>query len=165
MGNDRGFSLIELIMVIVVFGIVSAVAALIMDNGFRAYFAGRDITEADWQARVAAERMTRELRAIRAPADLVITSASDISFADAEGQVIRYCQATIGTCPGAAGELMRNSQPLAAGIAGLGFSFLTRTGVATAVPAQVFYVIVDFTAQQGTISRAYRFAVSPRNFP
>lgn len=160
-----GFSLIELIMVIVVFGIVSAVAAMIMDNGFRAYFAGRDITEADWHARVAAERMTRELRTIRTPADLIITSASDISFVDVEGGAIRYCQATVGTCPGTAGELMRNSQPLAAGIAGVSFSFLTRTGVATAVPAQVFYVNVDFTALQGTISRAYRVTVSPRNFP
>lgn len=163
--RDRGFSLIELILVIVVFGIVSAVAAVIMDNGFRAYFAGRDITEADWQGRVAAERMSRELRAIRAPADLVITSASDISFVDTEGRAVRYCQATVGTCPGTAGELMRNAQPLAAGIAGLSFSFLTRTSAATAVPAQVFYVVVDFTVQQGTISRAYRFAVSPRNFP
>jgi hypothetical protein len=109
--------------------------------------------------------MSRELRTIRAPADLTITSASDISFIDSEGRTIRYCQATVGTCPGIAGELMRNAVPLASGIAGLSFSFLTRTGAATAVPAQVFYVNVDFTAAQGTISRVYQVTVSPRNFP
>jgi len=163
--RTRGFSLVELILVIVVIGIVAAVAAIVMESGFRAYFGGRDITEADWQGRVASERLSRELRTIRAPADLAITSASDISFVDVEGRTIRYCQATVGTCPGSTGQLMRNAAPLASGISGLNFSFLTRTGAATAVPAQVFYVTAGFTAAQGTVSRAYQVTVAPRNFP
>jgi hypothetical protein len=60
---------------------------------------------------------------------------------------------------------MRNAEALASGISGLGFSFLTRAGVATATPALVFYVNVDFTAAQNTVSRAYQVTVSPRNFP
>lgn len=165
MRGARGFSLIELIMVMVVFGIVAVIAAPMIGSGFSAYVTGRDIAETDWQARVAAERMTRELRTIRAPASLTITSASDITFIDVNGTSIRYCQATIGTCPGALGELMRNAEVLASGISGLDFSFLTRAGAATAVPAQVFYVNVGFTATQNAISKAYQFTVSPRNFP
>jgi prepilin-type N-terminal cleavage/methylation domain-containing protein len=165
MGTQRGFSLFELVMVIVVFGIVAAVAAATMGSGFRAYFTGRDIADTDWQARVALERMTRELRAIRAPADLAITSASDITFVDIDGASIRYCQATIGTCPGTAGELMRNSVALASGVGGLQFTYLTRTGAATGVPAQVFYVNVAFTVTQGTMSGTYQGTVGPRNFP
>ena len=165
MRNARGFSLIELIMVIVVFGIIAVVAAPLISNAVRAFVTGRDIAETDWQARVAVERMTRELRTIRAPADLTITSASVITFIDVNGTAIRYCQATIGTCPGALGELMRNTEALASGISGLTFSYLTRAGAVTAVPAQVFYVTVAFTATQNAISKTFQVSVGPRNFP
>jgi prepilin-type N-terminal cleavage/methylation domain-containing protein len=160
-----GFSLIELIMVIVLLGVVAAVAAPVLSGGFRAYFIGRDITETDWQARVALERMSRELRTVRAPADLTLTSASDITFTDVDGNSIRYCMGTVAGCPGAAGELMRNTQPLAAGISGLTFSYLTRAAAATGVAAQVFYITVAFTATQNTVSKSFQTTASPRNFP
>lgn len=164
-GRMVGFSLFELIMVIIIFSILAAVAAPLMVVGFQAYFTGKGVADVDWQARVALERMTRDLRTIRSPASLVITSGSDISFTDADGNVIRYCMGTVGTCPGAAGELSRNAQPLATSVTALAFSFLTQTGVATVTPAQVFYVTVNFTATNSTTSKAYQATVSPRNFP
>jgi prepilin-type N-terminal cleavage/methylation domain-containing protein len=164
MATSRGFSIMELVMVIVIFGIVSAVAAPIAASGFRAYFTGRDISETDSQARVALERMTRELRGIRAPADLTAASASDISFVDGSGNAIRYCQGAVGGCPGTAGDLMRNSQPLAAGISALTFSFLSRGAAATGA-GTAFYVTVGFTATQNAVAKSYQATVSPRNFP
>lgn len=164
-GRARGFSLIELVLVMVVFGIVAAVAAPVVGSGFQAYFTGRDISEVDWQARVALERMTRELRAMRAPSDLVITAAGDIAFVDLDGNTIRYCLGAVGSCAGAAGDLMRNGQPLASGISGLDFSFLTRSAGPTATAAQVYYVTVAFTATRNATSKAHRATVSPRNFP
>ncbi len=161
----NGFSLIEMIMVIVVLGIIAAVAAPILANAFRAYFTGMDIAETDWQARAALERMSRELRTVRAPADLIITAAGDLSFTDIDGNVIRYCLGAVGTCPGTAGNLMRNSQSLATGVSGLTLSYLTRTGVATGVAAQVFYIVTGFTVTQNTVSKVFTATVSPRNFP
>jgi prepilin-type N-terminal cleavage/methylation domain-containing protein len=163
--SRQGFSLIELIVVIVVFGIIAATGAQLMGNGFRAYFAGKDMTEMDSQARVALERMTRELRSVRVPADLTVAPTNEITFVDAGGNTIRYCMGTVGTCPGAAGELIRNIQPLAGGVSGLVFSYLDRAGVATVTPALVFYITVNFTAAQGAISKAFQATVSPRNFP
>ena len=160
-----GFSLLELIMVMVVLGIVAAVAAPFLSASFQSYFTGKDISETDWQARVALERMSRELRSVRAPADLIITSANDITFTDVDGNSTRYCRGTVGGCPGAAGELTRNNQPLATGISALTFSFLTRTGAVTAVAANVFYITVAFTATQNTIIKSFQATVSPRNFP
>ena len=160
-----GFSLLEMIMVIVVLGIVTAVAAPFMRAGFQSYFIGKDISETDWQARVALERMSRELRSVRAPADLIITSANDITFTDVDGNSTRFCMGTAGGCPGTAGELTRNSQPLATGISALTFSFLTRTGAVTAVAANVFYITVAFTVTQNTIIKSFQATVSPRNFP
>jgi len=162
---QRGFSFIELVMVIVVFGIVAAVAAPLLNNAFRAYFTGKDIAETDWQARVAIERMTRDLRGIRAPVDITMTSASDMSYVDTDGNAVRYCQGAVGGCPGAAGDLMRNGQALASGVSGLAFSYLTRAGAATATPASVFYVTVAFTDPQNNVVKSYSATVSPRNFP
>ncbi len=163
--REGGFTLMELIAVLIVFGIVAAVAAPFLVSNVRSYFTGKDISETDWQARVAVERMTRELRAIRAPADLTITSGSDITFVDLDGNSIRYCAGAVGGCPGVAGDLMRNAQPLASGIGALAFSFLTRTGTATGSAASTYYVNASFTASQNAVTKSYLLTVSPRNFP
>ncbi len=162
---ERGFSLFELIMVIVVMGIVAAVAAPFMTTGFQSYVVGRDIAETDGQARLALERMSRDLRNIRSPADLTIASSGDITFMDIDGNSTRYCLGAVGGCPGATGELTRNSQPLAAGISALSFTFLTKSVAGTSVASQVYYVTVAFTATQGTITKSYQTTVNPRNFP
>lgn len=160
-----GFTLVELLMVIVLFGIVAAFAAPAMQGGFQAYFTGRDISEADWQARVALERMSRELRMVRAPADLTLAAAGDLTFIDLDGNSIRYCMGAVGGCPGAAGDLMRNAQPLASGIGALSFSFLTRAGGATGTPALAYYVSASFSATRNAITKTHQVTVAPRNFP
>lgn len=159
------FTLVEVVAAIVLFGIVAAMSARVLSQGFQSFIMGRNVAETDWQARVALERMTRELRTIRAPADIVITSASDITFTDIDGNSIRYCQGTVGTCPGSLSDLTRGTQTLANGVSGLAFSYLTKAGAATVTPSQVYYVVVAFSATQGAISKNYQAAVSPRNFP
>ena len=161
----HGFTLVELIMVMVILGIIAATGAQMMGNGFKAYFTGKDITEMDGQARVALERMTRELRSVRAPTDLTLVPANEITFVDVDGAAIRYCMGAVGGCPGVAGDLTRNAQPLSSGISNLAFTYLDRAASATAAASAVYYIGVSFTATQGTINKPYQATVSPRNFP
>ena len=163
--TSSGFTLVEIVAAIVLFGIIGAMVSRLLAQGFTAYITGRNIAETDWQGRVALERFTREVRNIRAPSDITITSASDFSFVDVDGTTIRYCLGAVGTCPGATGELMRNTQSLAYGISSVTFSYLTKTNAGTVVPAQIFTILASFTATQGAISKDYTVAVSPRNFP
>lgn len=164
--SDRGFTLVEVILVIVLLGIIAAVGAQIMGAGLQSYVAARDSLGVDAQARLALERMTRELRAVRSPAGLTLAPSNEVTFVDADGATVRYCLAMVGGCPGTtAGDLMRNGQPLASGVSGLSFSYSDRNGAPTADPAQVFYISVQFNVAQGAMSGSYRATVNPRNFP
>lgn len=160
--RQRGFSLIEMVMVIVILGIISTVGAQLMGTGFQLYFTGRDSLGVDSQARVALERMTRELRTVR-PATGLTMAANEVTFTDVDGTSVRYCMGTVGTCPGTAGQLMRNTQVLAGGVSGLSFVYTNSNGVVTAVAAQVYYISVQFTVTQGGIARDYRATINPRN--
>ena len=67
----QGFTLVELVIGIVLLGVIAALGSVMLREGFNAYFAGRDLTDADWQARVALGRMTRELREAQDREDIV----------------------------------------------------------------------------------------------
>ena len=138
---------------------------LIDDNEEMRSMLGQMIREAGFEVVLAANGNEGIAQYRSAPADLIITSANDITFTDVDGNSTRFCMGTAGGCPGTAGELTRNSQPLATGISALTFSFLTKTGAATAVAANVFYITVAFTATQNTIIKSFQATVSPRNFP
>lgn len=162
----HGFTLVEVILVMVLLGIIAAVGAQIMGAGLQSYVATRDSLNVDAQARLALERMTRELRAVRSPSALTLAPSNEVTFIDTDGTPIRYCLAMVNGCPGTtAGELMRNSQPLASGVSGLGFTYSDRNGAPTADPAQVFYISVQFSVAQGGMGGSYRATVNPRNFP
>ena len=152
----QGFTLVELVIVIVLLGVIAALGSVMLREGFNAYFAGRDLTDADWQARVALGRMTRELREVPSAADLVsIAPTTQITFRDFGGTQIQY--ALNGT------TLERNAVPLADGITALGFSYLDDTQTATAAPAAVRYITVQFTVVQGGTNMSFRATVNPRN--
>jgi prepilin-type N-terminal cleavage/methylation domain-containing protein len=96
MMKKQGFTLIELVMVIVLLGILAVGGASLMSMGFSSFFKGRNIMEADWQGRVALERMGRDLRAIRSASDITLptqtgqNSANTIIFTNLDGNQITY---------------------------------------------------------------------------
>jgi hypothetical protein len=142
-----------------VLGIVSAVAAPMLAAGFNAHFLGRTLADADWQGRLALERMSRELRSARSAtaADLTLSPAAQISFKNTAGQTIAY---TLNSS-----RLQRNSQPLADNVTALNFSYLQRDGkTAAAIVTDVYYIHVDMTLDRGGTAYSLRTTVHPRNF-
>jgi len=154
-----GFSLVELVTVIIILGIVASGGALIMSRGFNVYFAGRDITRADWNGRLALERMTRDLREVRAPADITTMTATQIAYTDIFGSAVSYTRA--GT------TLTRNGTPLANNISAFNLSYLQRNGQSAAASASaVYYITVSAVATSyNNISVTYHNTVKPRSFP
>ncbi len=156
--QTRGFTLIEMIMVIVITGVIASLAGMLLQHGVRAYVLSGELTEIDWQGRLALERLLRDLRRMRSasPGDLTMTPADRITFVDSDNQTISYALS--------GATLTRNGQPLADGISTLNFDYLRNDGKTTAATAgEVFYISVSFTISQGDSSRNLHGTVFPRS--
>ena len=169
----RGWTLIEVLTVLIILAVVAAVGARLMSSMFQSYLAARDITNSDAQARVAFERMTRELRQIRSATatDLDVASAAQVRFIDMDGNGVCFYR------DAATNRLMRSAdgpatacgttsaQPLSDFVSGLSFFYYTSDGsTTTAVPASVCYVTVRVDVQDNNVSDTLRATIHPRNF-
>lgn len=163
--HGRGFTLIEFVVVIIIIGIIGSLGALIIRNGFRSYFAERDITSADAQAQTALARMTRELRTIRTATSGDLTlGASTLTFYTLGGTQIQYAyNASAQTLTRA--ENGGAAQVLADHVAAASFSYWQSDAQTTATTASaVYYITVQLTITRGVSSLTYRTTVHPRNF-
>jgi len=157
--NRRGFTLVELLIVIVITGILAALGSKMLASGFTAYVTARDLGKADWQGLIAIERLSRELRTIRSAtnSDLSMNPSTRITFVDNDGNSISYTLS--GT------TLMRNSEPLADGISGLSFNYIQNDGKTTAANAvQVAYISANVTVLRSGAGQLLRTSIHPRNF-
>jgi prepilin-type N-terminal cleavage/methylation domain-containing protein len=161
--RQPGFSLIELIVVTVVLGIVASMGAILVRDGLLGWLRGREINSADWQGRLALERITRELRTVAPPfsgvANISITScgSSTFAFSDINAAQISYTQN--GT------TLMRNGQPLADNVTGLGFYCLQNNGQTySTIESAAYYITVSMIVSTSNVNATYRGTVKPTGF-
>jgi len=170
----RGWTLVEMVVVIAVLGILAAVGTSMFSSVFQSYFASRDMTRSDGQARAAFERMTRELRQIRSATatDLNISTAGQLRFIDSDGNGVCFYR------DAAKNRLMRSAdgpatacgttsaQPVSDFVAGLDFFYYSNDGkTTTATPASVYYITVRVNVQDNAVTDTLRATLHPRNFP
>lgn len=157
MKKHFGFTLMELIVVIVILSIIAIIATRILFTGFNAYITTKNVTDATAQARLGMERMTIDIRNVRSPLDVTTISTSQFTFTDTSANSISYTRS--GT------SLMRNSQVLADGVSGLTFTYLDENGSVTGTAANVRYVTVKLDITQGGTSFSVTTTIYPRNLP
>ncbi|HAT49624.1 MAG TPA: hypothetical protein DCS88_04705, partial [Alphaproteobacteria bacterium] len=104
-----GFTLLEVVMVISVMGIIMGVGAPVMLAGYRAFFLGSDIQQVDARARLAMERMVRELREAK-DSSLPMGRRQDLTFRDKNNISVTFNYVPYS------GEIRRNSDILAQGV-------------------------------------------------
>lgn len=163
--RQPGFTLVELIVVIVVLGVVASMGAVVIRDGMLGYLRGREMTSADWQGRLALERIARELRDI-APSSGGVDhigagscGSTGFAFSDIYAASISYTLA-----PGT-GTLLRNGQPLADNVSGLRFYCLQSDGQTyTTTPSAVYYVTISMIVATTNTSASYRTSVKPGSF-
>ncbi len=170
--NATGATLVEMIVVIVIFGIVMSIGVMVLGRSFESYQLTREATNVDWHGRVALERLTRELREIRSATavDLGFTAtpATELRFIDAGGNAVCFYLAggrLMRSADGPAGTCGATSpQPLADSVSGLTFNFYQSDGSNSTLATNVYYIAVSFTITTGQVTEPYRVSVQPRRF-
>jgi len=87
--DQRGFSLAELLVVTAVLGLVMAAVIAIQQKGQQAYIYGSTRVEAQQNARVALDRITRELRS--AQQINLLPSNTDLTFTVCSPDIMASC--------------------------------------------------------------------------
>jgi prepilin-type N-terminal cleavage/methylation domain-containing protein len=155
--KNAGFTLIELVMVMVILSVISVIAAKILSTGIQGFLAGKNILDADWQGRVAMERMSRDIRAVRSPSDITTASASNFVFTDSTGTSINYSLS--------GSSLLRNSQTLADGVNSLTFTYLDGNGSVTASTTAIRYITITLNITLNETNFSLTTSIYPRNLP
>ncbi len=157
MNNQKGFTLIEMIMVIVLISIISSVAAMIILQGAKSYQKEVSYSDIHNQGRLAIERMAREIRLIRSATDLTTMGANNIVFNDINGTNIQFNFA--------GSTISRSGNTLANNVQSLAFSYYQSDGVTVAgAAAQVWFIQIDLTTVNAGETLSMRVRVHPRNF-
>ncbi len=152
--SQKGFSLVELVMTIVIMGIISVVVGKILLQGYKTFITAQDISAVDWQGLLALESLTNDIHNIRSAADITTISSSSFVFTDMTGTAVTY--ALSGS------TLQRNSLTVASGISALTFSYLDKNGSVTASTSAVRYISISVTAVQNNMSLAFTTLVGTR---
>ncbi len=112
----------------IVVGVLATIGATVMSGGFRTYFLGREIAQDDAQGRLALERMSRELRAVRSTADLDISVQNQVSFTDLSGTAIGYRLNAASQIERSQSGVAGTYQPLADNVSALTITYLHNDG-------------------------------------
>jgi prepilin-type N-terminal cleavage/methylation domain-containing protein len=172
--SSRGFTLIEAIITIVIVGIISSIAALIILEGMTASSKEQNLSGVHYQARIAMERMAREIKLIRwntalAQADVTTMLATDLYFCDVTGKAVEFQLLGSGlyrresaTCSPLAWGGWNTLSP--GGVNPLTFTYLDSAGASGATAANLWFVDINLTDTQGSDSLQMRSRVHPRNF-
>jgi len=146
MKSTRGFTLIELIIVVVLIGILSGVVSPLLYQLLKSYRVGKQINNMAVQTNIAANNVLRELKNASSVSTIGNTT---ITFLNYQGQTIVID--LNGT------NFQRNvdsggTQTLCNNISSLSFGFYDQSFATTAVAANVRYVIMSLTATDSNTS-------------
>ncbi len=163
--SRRGFTLLELVVVIVLLGIFAALGGPILYHGFLAYFTASDtLTTLDKQ-RYATERMAREIRAVGwtgAAYDFTTMTSAQLSFNNSAGMNVALASSppnvTIQYSSPAVTAVLTDQ------VDSLQFAYYQEDGVTPAASgADVRFVEINLTLAQGSALYSQRTRVAMRN--
>ena len=124
--QQKGFSLIELMVAVVILGLIILALVTFFTGGTIAWVAGQSQLEAQRNARLAMDRMVREIR----EADYVASTSisDDIDFHTPFAGSISYSLSVSG------GDLKRDDIPMINNVQSLVFSYYDSSGIQVEPP-------------------------------
>ncbi|MCX5717824.1 MAG: type II secretion system protein [Nitrospirae bacterium] len=163
--GKRGVTLIELVITMVLMGIVALVVANALSTGIKGNLTTDNRKEALDQARVAMERMRREIRNLNNSASVTTSSATQFCFTDTESTLIDYSYSNpnvtrdTGNCAAGGGATLSTN------ITSLSFVYLRADGTTDAAFSAANTKLIRITLTSTISSEAVQLQseVWPRN--
>ena len=161
MKKIAGFTLIEMIVVIVILGLVAALGGLILSRAFEgANKFGATNDPNYWQSMIAFERLERDLRSM---VSLVTAGSNSITYVDNLANTVTYSLSTTGSSTSPVTyKLLRSVAPtapasgniLSTSITGLSFAYYAASGQVTGTIANVqcINVVASFAQPNQTVN-------------
>jgi prepilin-type N-terminal cleavage/methylation domain-containing protein len=166
MKKNKGFTLVELMIVIVIIGIAASIIGFMLLGTIRAWTFKFNRNDILWDGRLALDRMTREIRTIRNTTSVTTASSAQFRFIDAGNKDITYSMSSTNlnrTENGAANLLAEN-------VSSLAFTYYDTNGNTIAVPTvspaatNIRRVRINFTLTKNGENVYLRSEASTRNF-
>jgi len=157
LSKQKGFTLIEIVVVIVLLGIIAAVTSSVLVTGLSGFLTTQNISEANWSGQLGMERMIRDIRDVRSASDISIFTSRELRFTDMNSNNIYYKLS--GT------NLTRNGQILSSGINKVTFNYYDQNGATTATQANIHYVRITIQVTQKNVKYQLTSSVYLRDLP
>ncbi len=162
----RGYTLIELIMVIVMIGVLAGVSSFFLAKAIDIWQMEKSWEENVTEGRVAMDWLVREIREIKGAAYITIADAADLEFTNSNDVVIRFRKS--------GSTILRNSDTLTDAPTALLFEYFNQSNTElTSVPlsatdrANVWSIKVTLTvptaSPKGTVNNDLVSVVFPRS--
>jgi prepilin-type N-terminal cleavage/methylation domain-containing protein len=140
----KGFTLIEMVVVMVILALISSLAAVLVSSSMRSYFTSIGVSELNAQASMAMLRMTKELQQA---VSFSVINATQVTFQTSGGTTISYSWATpILTRTGT------GARPLSKEMTSFALSYYQSSFATTAVATAVKAITINATLSNGTES-------------
>lgn len=155
----QGFTLIEIVIVILILGIIIGMSSSLLSQGLASFSAGENIANASWQGQLAIERLSQDIRLIRSNTDVTTLGANNFAFTDVDGNTISY--ALSGTSLNLTQN--GNAETLADGVQSLAFNYFDKNGAVTATTTLVRYIQITLNITKNNVNYSITTAIYPRN--
>jgi len=160
LAGQSGFTLLELVVVTVILAIVAGITVQLLTSGVDAYHFISNRKDALQSARLALQRINRDIREVADQDSISIANATFLQFKDIKGNAIEYSFSD--------GQLTRNGYLLADGIQSFRFRYKKADGTFLATPQDslsfVWGILIELTVKVDDQSVALKSQIFPRNF-
>jgi prepilin-type N-terminal cleavage/methylation domain-containing protein len=153
--STRGFTLVEVVLVITITAIVALIPSQVMQESIKVYASVAPRLDAAYQARLATERLRRDVREMGNLNLISAMTSTALTFTDTSNRTVSYLLT--------GSDLTRNGDKIATGVNSLAFRYWQDDGTVATAARDIFLLEVDLTIQMRSEPYRIQSAIYPRD--